>query len=638
MRYLFLILLIFVGLGAAHPQQKIEFPDTIKDIIINANTGVVLARTGKGLYGISPNSEAILWQNNTLGKVDFSSYYEIPFTPLVIFESKPAVNSKLLSNTVNAKGTSRRIVNVTNGTLLFDSEKVGFKSVNRTLLIPEHKAILVDGIKDKELAVALYLTDDQKMAWQINLTNSSFFNNLKGTLFEQEKILLDRDQNVFWLRNNHLLQINANSGEIAYQQENVASVAINTSKDVIYLFSNANQAEKLKRETAIMAYSVKEMQPLWDTIAKVRGAIRETAFDGDKMIAITTTGFNILDRKGTKQWEAMASLPLIKKIVPIAQGFLVVQEKFLSRIGQDGKKVWKDPLKISLSNDERPVYLFETDSTALYVTPSRANKIAISNGEKFWDDVILNDADFISRNLKLKLPSHRIWYDSIAKQYPVYSDNALYLLKDSAKHTPQSIYSFDFGKSIPELQMGTYGYFMSNNNHYFLFNSSGDLEYQKKYPSNRTSSIFRESVYYLKRGLGTYRAATSFIYNQAIESFSSTVASGNLGFLTNLGSGVYGSYQLYQDPKKIVANLEELGFSTGLENVFKRIQKGKEREDAILIVAPKENNTKDVIRLHIPTGKEELLKQLGEERKFVIDQVENIIYSLNKKEIYIERL
>ncbi len=638
MRHIVLSILIFSGLHSGYPQKKIELPNTIKDIVINANTGVLLARTGDGLYGISPNSQSIAWENNALGKVDFTSYREIPFTPLVVFESKPVVNSKFLSNTVNAKGTSRRIVNSSTGKVLFDSEAVGFKSVNRTLLIPEHKAVLVDGIKDKELAVALYSTDDQKMVWQIDLTHSSFFNNLKGTLFEQEKILLDKDQNVFWLRNNYLLQINAVSGEISYQQEKVENVAINTSKDVIYIFSNTSETEKLKRETAIMAHSVQRMQPVWNSTAKMKGAIRETAFDGDKMITITSNGFNIIDSKGNKQWEVMESLPLIKKIVPIERGFLVVQEKFLSRIGKNGKKAWESPLKISLSNDERPVYLFESDTTAIYITPSRANKIAISNGEKFWDDLILNDADFISRNLKLKLPTHRIWYDSIAKQYPVYSDKQLYLLNGSAKQTPQSIHTFNFGKSLPRLQMGAYGYFLSHDNQYFLFNVSGDLMYQKKYASNEGSSIFRESLYYIKRGLGTYRAATSFIYNQTIESFTSTMASGNLGILTNLGSSVYGSYQLYQDPKKVVSNLEELGFSSGLQTVFNRIKKGKQGEHSILIVAPKENKTKEVIRLHIPTGKEEVIKQLGEEKKFVIDQVENIIYTYTKKDIYIERL
>ena len=116
------------------------------------------------------------------------------------------------------------------------------------------------------------------------------------------------------------------------------------------------------------------------------------------------------------------------------------------------------------------------------------------------------------------------------------------------------------------------------------------------------------------------------------------MASGNLGVLTNIGSGIYGSYQLYQNPRSVVSNLEELGFDSGLRNVFKRIQKGKDGQDSMLIVAPKEDGTKEVIRLQLPTGNVESLRQLGKERKFVIDQIENVIYLYAKNSIRIEQL
>ncbi len=624
----------FVGLG----QVKISLSNTVKDNIINANTGVVLVRTGKELYGIGPENQAIIWKNESLGKVDLDAYYEIPFTPLVIFEGKPVVNSKLLSNTVNAKGTSRILMNVTTGKVLFDSEKVEFKSVNRTLLIPEQKAILVDGIKDKKLTVALFGYENQEMRWQNDLTNATFFKNLKGTLFEEEKILLDKNQNVFWLRNNHLLNMNGTTGEIIYQKENIESVAIDPKKEVVYLFTRANEGEKLMRFTEVMPYSINGMKPLWKKATKIRGVIKETIFDGSKLVTVTSTGFNILDKNGQKQWAEMEALPLIKKIVPVETGFLVIQEKFLSHIDKKGKKGWRNSIKISLSNGERPVHLFEEGSEALYITPSRANKIDIENGAKQWDDIILNDADFLSRNLKLKVPPYRIWHDSIRARFAVYSKNDLYLLDHGSQTTPTPIHSFDFGRFLPNIKIGEFGYFLDHDNKYFLFNGEGHLAYEKNYPSNNRSSIFGETFYYIKRGLGTYRAATNFIYSQAVENLGSAVASGNLGFLTGFGSSIYGSYQVYQNPERIISNLDELGFSSGLESVFKRIQKGKESEDAVLVVAPNEDETVAVIRLHIPTGNEEKLKQLNRDASFVIDQVENIIYTFNRKEITIEPL
>ena len=637
MKYPFLSLLclsFFVVLG----QEKITLQNSIKDNIINTSTGVLLTRTAKGLYGISPESRTIIWQNDELGKVDFSSYQEIPYSPLVVFEDKPIINSKLLSNTVSAKGISRIILNVVNGNVLFNSEEIGFKAVNRTLFIPDHKALLIDGILEKEMTVALYSYLDKKMLWKTPLKDSNFLKNLKGTLFEREKVLLDKDKNVFWLKNNYLLKIDGRTGEIKHQKSNIESIAINGTGETIYVFTKAGEAEKLKRATEVMAYTAKEMLPIWNEPVKLLGAIREVAFDGQQLIAITSTGFNILDSKGKKQWPKMTSLPLIKKIVPIKEGFLVVQEKFLTLIGTSGQKIWKNSIKISLSNNETPVYLLESDKSVIYITPSRANKARISNGEKLWEDVVLNDADFISRNLKLSEASYGIWYDSIAKQYPVYSNNQLYLINGTSKEAPKGLHSFEFGKSLPHLKTMKAGYFLENDNNYFLFDRSGELVYEKKYNSNSSTSFFGETFYYLKRGFGTYRAATNFVYNQVVENLGSAVASGNLGVLTNFGSTVYGSYQIYQNPEKIISNLEELGLNSGLETVFKRTQKGKEGEDSLLIVDPKKDDLTSIIRLHIPTGKEETLQLLDTNHSFVIDQIENILYLFKGKEISIERL
>ncbi len=637
-RYVFALIVVWMHFEMLC-QDNIVLQNAVKDKIINSYTGVLLVRTAKGLYGIGPESKTVLWKNNDIGKVDFSSYKEIPYSPLVVFEDKPIINSKLLSNTVNAKGTSRIILNVVNGNVLFDSEKVGFKSVNRTLFIPDYKALLADGILDNEMAVALYSYQGQKMLWKTNLTDSNFFKDLKGTLFEREKVLLDKNQNVFWLKNNHLLHIDGRTGKIRHQKSNIESIAINSTKDVIYVFTRAGDVEKLKRATEVMAYSTDQLIPIWKESSKILGAIREVAFSEQNLITISSTGFNILDSKGKKQWSEMASLPLIKKIVPVNQGFLVVQEKFLSLIGSDGKKVWQNPIKISLSNDEIPVYLFESDSTAIYITPSRANNVIISKGEKVWEDVILSDADFISRNLKLSDRPFRIWYDSIAQQYPVYSNNELYLINRKLEKAPERIHEFNFGKTLPNFHMGDYGYFMENDNSYFLIARSGELVYEKKFRSHERTNFFGTTYYYLKRGFGTYRAATNFVYNQVVENAGSTVASGNLGILTNLGSAVYGSYQIYQNPEKAISNLAELGLdSGGLKAVFKRTEKGKEGEGTILIVAPNEDESASIIRLHIADGKEDNLKQMDDIDSFVIDQIENIIYSFNGKEIRIERL
>ena len=172
-----------------------------------------------------------------------------------------------------------------------------------------------------------------------------------------------------------------------------------------------------------------------------------------------------------------------------------------------------------------------------------------------------------------------------------------------------------------------------------MFDTTGDLLYKKQYAYDENSSLLNESLYYVKRGFGTYKAARSFIFTQAIEGVNSTIASGNLGFITNLSSGIYGSFLLFQNPTEIISNLDDIGLSSGLESVFNRIQKGKNHEESILVVVPNEDKSKDVLRLYIPSGKDKQLKHLREDqKKFVIDQVEDILYSFKNKVVTIEQL
>ena len=630
-------LILFLTPFLTVAQTTISLNGTIKENIVNANTGMLLVRTSESLYGIHPATKEITWENSDLEKVSFNAYQEIPFTPLVAFEKTPVVNSKLLTSTVNAKGTGKTIVNSITGTILFDSQKLGFTSVNKTLFLPELQGILADGILNKEPAVALYDYANQRFIWKSNLTQSSFLESLRGTLFEREKILIDANKNVFWLRNTILLHLNGNKGTLLFEQEGVTSIALHPNKEILYVLTKAPEAEKLKRRTSVMAFSVKDMKPLWEKAVAYQGAFKAVAFEGDDLLLLTSAGFTFINREGIPSWEYSESLPLIKKIVPVQEGFLVVQERFLTLINPDGSRAWEKPLKISLSNDEQPVYLFEETEEVLYVTPSLSNKVRIASGEKVWEDLELNEADFLSRNLKLKVPLIRIWKDSLRNQFAAFSNNKLYLLNHSLEKAPSPVQTFDFGRKLPQVSVRDFGFFISHNNQFYGLNEQGNLLYEKSYAPTINPSVFGETLYYLKRGLNSYRAATSFVYNQAFQTAGSTLASGNLGMLTAIGSGIYGSYQLYQNPSSVIANAEALELQSGLESVLKRIKKGKEGKDIKLVVTPLDKETHQIIELHIPTGEDKVLKEL-KEKKFVLDEIERLLYTFEKNTLQIENL
>ncbi len=634
-----LLLLFLLCAPFLFPQQQITLPDRIKEKIINSNTGMLLVRTSKELYGIHPQSQSIQWTGPTLEGVDFSSYKEVPFTPLAIFEGKPLVNSKLLSNTLKTKGVSRAILNVVNGKVLFNSVEKGFSAVSNSLMIPEKRAFLISGIKDKKMVVSLYAYENGNTLWENDISQDDFFKNFKGTLFDKEQIVMDRNYDLFWLKNNALVKLSGSSGEIVARLENVRSITLNTTKDILYVVSGGVKVDKLKQEREIRAYDTKTMHAQWEAPTKITGAVREIAFDTEKLVVITSRGFDIIDASGQKKWAQTTPLPLIKKIVPVTKGYLVVQEKYLTLVDSDGEMVWDSPIKIALSNNEQPVYVFKNATSALVISPSLGNKVSIADGMKLWDEVVLDKSGFVQRNLKLSHFGHRIWYDAESQQYPVFSDNRFYIFNIRAEETPKAVYEFDFGRALPDLKIRDSGYFLQHQNTCYLLDRTGTLIYKKEYPPSRNSNVFNETVGFVKRGLGTYAAVLGFVYNQANETFKSVLVTQNVGFLTGTAAGIYSSYQLYQNPADVVTNIDSLGFDSGLEHIFRRIKKRKEDNEYVIIMVPEEDATSNLIRLHIDSGSEKVIRKIDKKQSdFLIDPVEGILYSFSKNQIQLEKL
>ena len=430
----------------AFSQINIALDGKVKDYVLNSNTGIVVVKTSRYLYGIDPSTNNIKWESKSLSNEDFSNYSEIPFTPYIIFESKPFINSKVLSKVTGAKGVSKTIVNCLNGKVLFDSEIQNYKAVLNSLLIPEFKGVLVNGLKKgNDLIIGLYNYETSKMIWETNITNSNFFKALKGALFDDEKIEIDAHKNIYWLNNKVLLKIDGKTGELLKETPKVNDFLFNENKDVVYILSNKLNVEKLNEESDIEAFDTKSDTMVWQTQTKISGNVSQAIINDEKLVVITSKGFDIINvNNGKKQWEQSDPLPLIKKIIALDSSFIVVQQNFLNRVDTEGHKMWKEPVKILHSGDASQVHISKDNNSIIYITSSFANKINLDSGAKLWDhDVVLNDADFLSRNLKLEEQSFKIWYDKKTNQFPVYSKTKFFLFRSSLVETPKAIFEFN---------------------------------------------------------------------------------------------------------------------------------------------------------------------------------------------------
>jgi hypothetical protein len=621
-------------------QKEIEFESPIKERIINNFTGTLLVKTKNSLSAINAKTREISWTNNELRKVSFSDYSEIPYTPIVLFDQKPLINSKILTSTLNSKGVSRKMLNVVTGKVLFDSEKQGYKAVSKTLLLPKKKAILVEGIKNKELTISLYSFVTGKQLWQTKKSDFKFFTNLKVALFDNEKILLDAQQNIYWLKNKQLIKIDGKTGDILFEKEEISSIAMNASKKILFVFSEKLAIEKLDEENLISAVNTRTQKSIWKTPLKIWGNISNTILVKGSMVVITSKGFNIINiKKGTKIWEQSEPLPLIKKIVPVHQGFLVVQDNYLLKINSKGKKAWEEKLKITNSANENPIYIIEDAKQVLYITPTEANKVDPKKGTKIWKNtVVLNPAGFVSRNLKLSEHYFKVWNDSKNKLFPLYNNSDFYLFNPKDLKEPVLIETLGFKKTIPNLKIRDKGYFLYKNNLFYFFETSGALKYKKEYPYHPNSNLFSESLYWAQRGIDTFNSAIGFMGNQVTKTLNSVLVSQDLGLISNVSSSIYGTYQSYQNSIDDLTKINQLDIDSSLDAIFNRIKAGRNSDKSILMVVPKEEDT-DIIRLDIDSGKDEVLKTIKNTFKnFLVDQVEEQIYFFEKKKIIINTI
>jgi hypothetical protein len=325
--------------------------------------------------------------------------------------------------------------------------------------------------------------------------------------------------------------------------------------------------------------------------------------------------------------------------VPIHQGFLVVQDNYLVKINSKGEKAWEEKLKITNSANENPIYIIEDAKQALYITPTEANKVDLKKGTKIWEStVVLNPAGFVSRNLKLSEHYFKVWNDSKNRLFPLYNNSDFYIFNPKDLKEPVLIETLGFKKTIPNLKIRDKGYFLYKNNLFYFFKTSGALKYKKEYPYQPNSSLFSESLYWAQRGLNTFNSAVGFMGNQVTKTLNSVLVSQDLGLISNLSSSLYGAYQSYQNSIDDLTKINQLDIDSNLSAIFNRIKAGRNSDNSILIVVPKEEET-DIIRLDIDSGKEEILKTIKNTFKnFLVDQVEEQIYFFDKKKIIIDTI
>jgi outer membrane protein assembly factor BamB len=617
-------------------QEDIKLKGRILAKVVNEQTGTLMVATSKATYGISASTHQLLWKIKKLRKVDFSSYTEIANSSYVIFETRQLINSKLLSGALNTQGASVILMDINTGEMLFDSKEAGYKSVNKTLIMPDNKSILVNGVKNRELTLGKFECQSGKQLWETPLDKNSFLDAVKRNLLGKEKVFLDKNDNILWFNYGQFVKINSNSGEILYEMKDLSNIEYENQKNILFIFTDKLKAAKLTQETAVYASDATTLKPVWKDTLRIYGNITNTAIDANKLIAVTSKGFNVIDiDTGLKQWDKTETLPLIKKIIPTDKGYLVAQEQYLISIDQAGQKRWNNEVKISKTDDNGIIHLEEKQNHILSITPSFMHKVDAKTGANIWKEpLVLNSATYLDRSLKISQNRYQVWFDKAADKYLVFSNNLMYAVKPTDTLEAQLLHSFESDR-IPNVEIRKNGYFVFQKNNFHFFEKNGVMKYEKKYASANSASFFGKTKDFGERGFDTYKATLLFIPNQINNTFKSVLVSTNLGFVTSATSSIYGNYQSYMSIYDNLTNVNSIAVGSNLEGMLRRTEKGKKNDSSLILVIPEEAQIK-VVELFKDSGEEKHLKTITTESKdFVIDQVEKILYLFEKNKLVV---
>ncbi|MGX1929615.1 outer membrane protein assembly factor BamB family protein [Flagellimonas sp. 2504JD4-2] len=623
----------------ANSQKFYSVSNQIKDKFITNNTGTLIIKDSNGLYGVDAKVDTLLWKNPNLKKVDFSSYYEIPLTSILVFEEKPKINSKLISNALGTKGVSKILVNVLDGSVILDSESLGFNAVNNTLLIPEKEAFLIDGIKDGNYVISLYNFKDKNIVWEVDTVERKLFADVKGALRDREKIGLDTQKNIWWLKNQTLIQINGNTGEIVYSNGKINFYHLDKRNKTAYILA---KNPSIKDATTLTAYNTETGDELWNHSLKIFGDIIETYIDKKELIIISSRGFSIINTDtGDLKWEKPESLPLIKKIIPYDDGYFVVQDNFLLAIDANGKELWNQKIKITKSSEERPIHLYEpSEGTLLFITPSYANIVDKERGGKMWEkDLELNKTDYIRRNLKLKHHYYQLWEDQATAKILIYNEDDFYIIDQNKKEKPTVVYTFEFKNKIPRIDVRETGYLVSLENKFYFFDKTGKLIYKNIFSFDSQRTLFHTTTGIARSGFGTFKAIVGFIPNQVNQTFKSVLVSTDLGIISRSASSIYGTYSSYKNTVDDLTSMNALDVDGSLLNVFGRAKTSENSDETRLIVEAKKDGMTNIFSMNIATGKTQLVKKISYDYKdYLLDEIAGVVYFFDRKKVIVEKL
>lgn len=370
--------------------QKAESPDFNYDIggkiekMTVTSSGVLLITHGKGLAGIKPGQEGLVFNFDDYGKVKEEEIFIVPNSPYVMVGQTG----------FGGIAAKQSVIDVVSGKRLFDTKANGWKAAGRpTLILPENRLIVSGQRTAKEKyaqAVGIYDMADGR---EIKLFNLKGSNTLTG----QPSII---NGGVILPTFKGIYRIDMNTGAESWvvDLKNVAYVIPDKDGKSMYAVQGKGKNHVIHKISA-------SGSQMWGEGKRLKGVVSNFEVT-DKGLAIVSDVENS-GKKGLAKLAAAKAQSNISflssstgedlwekapKTKGYVQHFYIMDDGILfgiasggiNKISYDGKPLFKKPLKTG----ENIHTMALTKQGMIYITDSDANIVNLDTGESIWNKPI----------------------------------------------------------------------------------------------------------------------------------------------------------------------------------------------------------------------------------------------------------
>ena len=635
-RWLMAIAVISFNNLALHAQIEVQWKKELSTDIhwqVVTALGNLIVSSADQLAGVDPESGNILWSKRDLPGLNRDAFKELPNSPFFTI----------------TKNNSIEVIDQFSGSLVFDSELAGIKTIEDYFLLYRTGAILVAGtsFSGDPVMVSVDMSSGSVL-WRMN---EKFGKIIAATELNEQELL------IITLFNNY--KIEASSGNVIWKEVNssesaqldkmgafgalMKSAAENLTKDVeidlryyrpngsdvFYIGSqqesqsgmtSSSGSSPVNYKNIYNAYRISDGSLVWNKSLEVNGKIGHVVFLEDGILVLPDDGnrtkinlfdYESQDGKWGKKGNGIAIKGGVYDYLDAGEGILLVTQTsnndFLNYLDPTmGMITFDKPVKV----DGKVIGIVPLSSGILYITTVSMNILDPTTGSLKWAKSVNT------------MPELTAQYDGKIYAFDYKSRKLMIVDEATEAVLEQSDFELKFlgGESPQNLEVMEDGIFVYSDQNVAKYGFDGKVVFQDYYPAPRESG-WKRALLYAAAVRGAYVGASAYYASGVMAAVEDDVKKEDAvaGEMVNQIGNAYGELGDYAASYA----------ATAMKKANARFKATQSGRDFIFIMSKEDKNV-ELLKVSKITGKVDGKINLGKDKEpiYAVDDVTGQVYYL----------